>query len=255
MKAKGWTVLTVLVMLLALPMLVSADTMIKQVNERGAFEMMGQKVPAGSDTSTVWLGKGMSRMDEGDTASVIIITEKNVIYMIDHKTKSYAEVPLDALGDLSKMVGDDEEAKKQIEAMKPMMEMMRMKVTVTPTEETQKIGDWNCTKYNVKMTMGMGGGSDIELWATEDAKIDYAAFMELTNSFKGMMPGYAEMIEEMKKIKGIPIKTLNKMNIMGTEATSVMQIFEIKDMAAPAGTYELPKEYTKTEMGMPGMGR
>ena len=88
-----------------------------------------------------------------------------------------------------------------------MMEMMRMTVTVTPTEETQKIGDWNCTKYNVKMTMGMGGASDIEMWATEDAKIDYSAFMELTNSFKGMMPGYEQMMEEMKKVKGIPIKT------------------------------------------------
>ena len=252
MKAKGWLVL--IVFALVLPVMANADTMIKQVNERGAFEMMGQKVPAGSDTSVVWLGKGMSRMNEGDTASVIMLSDKNIIYMIDHKTKTYAEMPMDALGDLTKMFGTNEEAKQQIEAMKPMMEMMRMTVTVTPTEETQKIGDWNCTKYNVKMTMGMGGASDIEMWATEDAKIDYSAFMELTNSFKGMMPGYEQMMEEMKKVKGIPIKTSNKMNIMGAEATSVMQVIEIKDMDAPAGTYELPQGYTKTEMGMPGMG-
>ncbi|MEW5923693.1 MAG: hypothetical protein AB1746_06875 [Candidatus Zixiibacteriota bacterium] len=254
MKAKGWLVLIVLTLALTFPLLVNADTMIRQVNERGAFEVMGQKVPACSDTSVVWLGKAMSRMDEGDTASVIMLAEKNIIYMIDHKAKTYAEMPMDALGDLTKMFGNNEEAKQQIEAMKPMMEMMRMAVTVTPTTETQKIGDWNCTKYNVKMTMGMGGVSDIEMWATEDAKIDYAAFMELTNSFKGMLPGFEEMMEEMKKVKGIPIKTSNKMNIMGAEATSVMQVIEIKDMDAPAGTYELPKGYTKTEMGMPGMG-
>ena len=56
-------------------------------------------------------------MNEGDTASVIMLSDKNIIYMIDHKTKTYAEMPMDALGDLTKMFGTNEEAKQQIDLL------------------------------------------------------------------------------------------------------------------------------------------
>jgi len=253
MKAKGWTILTAMILMLAFPMLVNADTMIKQVGERGAFEAMGQKNPATTDTSTIWLGEGKSAMNQGDTAAVVMLYDKNVIYMIDHAKKSYAEVPLDALGDMEKMMGGGEEAKKKMEAMKPMMEMMKMKATVTPTEETMKIGDWNCKKYNVKISMGMGG-ADMEIWATEDAKVDYDKVAELTNSFKGVLPGYDEFVTEMKKVKGLAIKTVHTVNMMNVEIKSTNEIVEIKEMDAPAGTYSLPEGYKKTDMMMPGMG-
>jgi len=254
MKAKGWTVLTVSVLVLALPMLVNADTMIKQVSERGAFEAMGQKNPATSDTSTIWMGDNKAAMNQGDTASVIMLYDKNIIYMIDHNHKSYAEVPIDALGDLEKMMGGGEDAKKKMEQMKPMMDMMKMKATVTPTEETMKIGDWNCKKYDVKMTMGMGG-ADIEIWATEDAKVDFEKVRKLTSSFQGVLPGYQDYMAEMQKIKGLAIKTVHKVNMMNVEIQSTNEIIEIKDMDAPAGTYTLPEGYEKTDMAMPGMGR
>ena len=254
MKARGWTVLTVMILMIAFPILANADTMIKQVGERGAFEAMGQKNPATSDTSIIWLGEGKSAMNQGDTAAVVTLYDKNVIYMIDHQKKTYAEVALDALGDMEKMMGGGEEAKKQMEAMKPMMEMMRMKATVTPTEETMKIGDWNCKKYDVKISMGMGG-ADMEIWSTKDAKIDYQKVADLTNSFKAMLPGFDEYVEEMKKVEGLAIKTVHKVNMMNVEIESTNTIIEIKEMDAPAGTYALPEGYKKTDMMMPGMGR
>nr|MBN2277561.1 DUF4412 domain-containing protein [candidate division Zixibacteria bacterium] len=250
MKLKGWVIAVMATLLLVGPALVSADTMIKQVNERGAFEMMGQKVPAGSDTSTVWLGKDRARTDNGDTATVIMRMDKNAVYMIDHKHKAYTEIALEDLGDFDKMMGDNEEAKKM---MQGMMAMMKMTVTVTPTEETQKIDKWNCKKYDVKVAMGMGS-SDMVIWATDEVKLDYDMFMNLTNSFKAIMPGYDQMIEEMKKIKGLPIKTLNTTKMMGAEATSVMQVIDIKEMDPPAGIYELPEGYQKSDIAMPGMG-
>jgi len=254
MKAKGWTVLAVLILMLAFPMLVNADTMIKQVGKRGAFEAMGQKNPATSDTSIIWLGENKSAMNQGDTASVITLYDKNVIYMIDHVKKSYVEVALDALGDMEKMMGGGEEAKKQMEAMKPMMDMMKMNATVTPSDQTMKIGDWNCKKYDVKIAMGMGG-ADMEIWATKDAKVDFEKVADLTNSFKAMLPGFDQYITEMKKVEGLAIKTVHKVNMMNVEIQSTNTIIEIKDMDAPAGTYDLPKDYKKTEMTMPGMGR
>jgi len=244
-----WIISLVVAFVFVFPLLISADTMIKQVNERGAFEMMGQKVPATSDTSMVWLGDKKARADQGDSASVIIDVGKNMIYMIDNNKKTYSEMSLDDLGDIDKMLGDNEEAKQMV---KGMMAMMKMEVTVTPSDETQKIGDWDCKKYDVSVNMGMGT-SDMVIWATDDVDVDYNMFMEVTNSFKAIMPGFDKMIEEMKKVEGLPIKTLNTTKMMGSEATSVMEVIEIADKDAPAGTYKVPEGYTKTEMQMPGM--
>lgn len=262
MRAKGWMGSVILfgaLLLLAFPAMVIADTVIKQVTSADAFEMMGQKVPARTDTSTTWLTTGMSRMDQGDTATVIMLMEENLVYMIDHNKKSYVEMPLDALGDVEKMMGideNDEEDKAQLEMMKGMMSMMQMKVTVKPTEETQKIKDWNCTKYLVSTKMGMGS-VESEIWATEDPKIDFEMFLEISQSFKAMFPGFKEVLEEMKKIKGIAVMTDATVDMMGAKVHSTTEVIEIAEKSAPEGTYEVPKGYEKTEgvPGMPGMKR
>jgi hypothetical protein len=260
MKARGWrgnVILFGTLLLFVLPGVVLADTMIKQTTSVDAFEMMGQKVPARADTSATWLAKGKARMDQGDTATVIMLMEKNVLYMIDHNKKSYAEMPLDALGDMEKMMGideSDEEAKAQLEMMKGMMSMMQMKVTVKPTEETQKIRDWDCTKYLVSTKMGMGS-VESEIWATEDAKVDFDMFLEISQSFKAMFPGYKEAVEEMKKVKGIAVKTDATVDMMGAKVHSMTEVIEIAEKNAPAGTFAVPEGYEKTEgtPGMPGM--
>ena len=263
MKARGWmrnVFLFGAVLLLAHPAAVIADTMILQVTSTDAFEMMGQKVPAKVDTSATWLAEGKARMDQGDTATVIMLFDKNVVYMIDHSKKSYAEMSLDALGDITKMMGideNDEEGKAQLEMMKGMMSMMQMKVTVKATDETRKIRDWNCKKYIVSASMGMGK-VETETWATEDAKIDFDTFREISQAFKGFLPGYKEVLEEMKKIKGFPVMSTAKVDMMGTQIQNVSEVIEVADKAAPAGTYELPEGYKKTEgmpPGMPGIKR
>jgi hypothetical protein len=257
MKAKGWMgriILFATLLLLVLPAMVIADTMIKQATSTDAFEMMGQKVPARTDTSVTWLTKGMSRMDQGDTATVIMLMEKNLVYMIDHNQKSYMEMPLDALGNIEKMMGideNDEEGKAQLEMMKGMMSMMQMKVTVNPTEETEKIRDWNCTKYLVSTKMGMGS-VESEIWATEDPELDFEMFLEISQSFKAMFPGFKEVLEEMKKIKGIAVMTDATVDMMGTKVHSTTEVIEIAEKSAPEGTYNVPKGYEKTE-GMPGL--
>ncbi len=118
-----YTVVLALLVLLALPAV--ADIYIKQISHTDAFAMMGQEQPARDDTIHMWMGKDKMAV-EMPQMKVAIDLAGNVMYWISHQDKSYVEMtlPLD------------------IEQYFPaqMTQLMKnVKVTVTPTEEKQKM--------------------------------------------------------------------------------------------------------------------
>lgn len=261
MRARGLSsrvALLVTAMLLALPVLVNADVFIKQVTNTEGFEMMGQKVPAHSDTSISWMAKEKARMDMGDSASVIILVDKNIIYSIDHRAKTYFEMSLDILSDISKMMtekveaeGDEEEAKAAKEIMEGMMGMMKISAKVQETDETKKIRDWNCKKYQMTMNLGMATVTS-DIWATEDIKVDYEIYQKMSSANMMQLPGFAEAVKEMKKVKGFTVLSTGNINVMGNTMATTTELIDVKEKQAPAGTFDIPKGYKKQE-AMPGM--
>jgi len=242
-----------------LPSLVQADVVITQQTQMDAWEMMGQKSPAKTDTIVTLMGDGKARVDRGDTSSVILNTDKGMIYMISHKNKNYTATSLKSLDNLAgqvdkmakeKAAAGDEEAAAMADMMKSMM---KIKGTVTATEETKKIKNWNCTKYDVEINMGMVSISQ-EMWATEDIKIDPELFLQASQAMMSQFEGYDAFLAEMKKIKGVAVQTKMNINMMGNAMTGETNILSVKDKDAPKETYALPKGYEKMEMKIPGMG-
>ena len=122
--------------------------------------------------------------------------------------------------------------------------MMKPKVTVTGTEDTQKIKNWNCKKYNMTMSM-MGMTTKSEVWASEDIKIDYELYRNLTFSVMGQTQGVEDMMKEMEKIKGIVVLSTGTMSMMGTDVKSTQELVEVAEKSAPGGMYDVPDGYKK----------
>jgi hypothetical protein len=241
----GLVVLT----LLALWGTAQADTFIKQAAYTDSFKVMGQTQPAMYDTTTIWMTKDKACMIGADNKASILRADKGVIYLVDHEKKTYAEVPMAALGDISKMAGEEnkEEASKAEEMMKGMAGMMSMDVKVTPTDEKKKIQDWNATKYLVDVKIPMGA-TKTEVWASEDIKIDYDMFQSISNAFMAIMPGFEKAMQEMKKIKGMTVLSVGEAQVMGTSVKTTTTLLECSDKSAPAGIFDVPKDYKKEEM-------
>jgi len=230
-----------------------ADSYFKQVTHVDAFEMMGQKTPEKNDTTTMWLTEGKACSLTGNESAIIFDGDKGVMYMIDHEKKEYVVVPMDLFGGGE---GGDE-AESQSDEMKQMMAMAQammgsIEITVTPTDETKKIGDWDCRKYNVDLSMAMMKSKQ-ELWATEDIQVDYSMFQAVSGGMMAQMPGYEKVIEAMKQIKGVPVKTVATASIMGSEAVTTTELIEYAEKDAPEGVFDIPEGYKKVEAGM-GMG-
>ncbi|UCE40545.1 MAG: hypothetical protein JSV17_13970 [Candidatus Aminicenantes bacterium] len=231
------------------PLSIQADVYIKQKNHTDGFSMMGQSQPAQDDLFVTWMAKDKARMDHGEDSTIIIWMDKKVMYMIDHAEMRYTEMPIDSKGDIfsSAISASDLSDEEQAQAKKMMegfAKMMKPKVSVKETGETQKIKNWDCKKYIMTMSM-MGTTTKYETWATEDIKIDYELYRNLTFSVMGQTPGIEDMVKEMEKIKGIVVLSTGTMSMMGTDVKSSQELLEVSDKAAPGGTYEVPEGYKK----------
>ncbi|MCK5055051.1 MAG: hypothetical protein KAT34_00230 [Candidatus Aminicenantes bacterium] len=216
----------------------SADVYIKSKTHTGAIEIMGQKQPAKDDFSETWIGDGI--MSTTSKGSKFIITSEKMI-MITDSDKTYVEIALPFK--LSSILPEGAEQ---------MASMMKMKLSITPNGQTKKIGKWNCTGYDMSLTMMMGALKGV-IWASTEVPFKWKKFQDLQKYVQ--MVSFIEGLEEYKKVKGYQIASEMSMNMMGAEINVKSEVMEIAEKKAPAGIYSVPAGYTKKDkMSLPKMG-
>jgi len=222
----------VLLAVLASPAL-CGDMVITKKKHSDAVEMGPQPQPAKDTTEVVWIGTDKVRMDEGDEITIVRLDLKKM-YILDTKAKTSSSLDLPV--DMSKYMPKD---------MAPMMEQMfsKMKVTVTPTTETKKVKDWETTKYTMTMTLPMGGSLDQEMWVAKDIGGKREGWHELYGAMMSASPVRAGMIEEMKKIDGVPVLVERTQKMMGSEIKSKETVISAEEKEPAEGFYDLPKDY------------
>jgi hypothetical protein len=225
------TGIILLLTLILFPVLAKADVHVKRMVHMDAF--MGQ--PASDEEASMWLAKDKFRYDAARNMTQIVRLDKKKIYMLNHDTQSYSEASLPI--DLTQAL--DPQAQQ-------MMQSLKTSVTVTDTGETQKIGKWNCNKYKVtiNISMMMSMTMDMDWWVSKDVEAD---LIKLYQKHYGEVlvanPMMGDLVEEIKKIKGFPIKT--EFSMMGMSMTD--EVVSIEKEKAPQGTYDVPADYKKTD--------
>ena len=142
------------IVMMVTPGVAIADIYMKQKQHTDATQMMGVAQPAKDVVSEIWITEKGFRSDDPDHSTIMKANAQKVI-IIDHKTKTYMEQPLnmdDMMGNMSE--GESAEDKA---AMRQMMQnMMKMDAAVTDTGEQKTINGWKCRKYILKMNTAMG---------------------------------------------------------------------------------------------------
>jgi hypothetical protein len=249
-KLSGLTLIVLIAALCMLPGIAWADIMLKQKHHTDSYQIMGNKMPAKDTIETIWMTKDGFKSD-GPDHSMIFRIDKNTVYIIEKKDRTYMEQSLNigkAMEDSLNKNGVSAEDKKAMNAM--MQNMMQFKLTIKETNETKKINNWNCRKYDMKLDTAMGPSLST-IWATQDIKIDQALFskfkalsMSMTSQ-AGMKDSFEKAQKEYTKIKGISVLTTTSTNIMGAQMKSSVELLEYKDGKAPAGILDIPAGYKK----------
>lgn len=194
----------------------------------------------GPQIQETWMTATKVRSNTGDRSS-IFDAEKNVLISLDHKKKKYMEIPLNFTG------GASQEEQQNMDNLPSFMRnMMKMEVTVQPTDEQKKIGDWNCKKYLQTLKVAMTT-SESEIWASEDIHVNTDVYKKFSAAFMASQPGFYKMLKDMmkesEKIKGIPVLQTTTSKIMKQTITSTTELLEVKEMDAPADLFEIPAGY------------
>jgi len=194
----------------------------------GAF--MGQ--PARNQVMEQWIGKNIMATISQDSISIIDLNKKK-FYMVMPQQKSYIETDLPV--DFMKLMPAQAQAMMKNTANS-------MSFSVTPNNQTKKVGNWNTKGYNVSMNM-MGMQTKMTMWASTDVPFDWkgmsSMYMELV---KSQLKLTEQSMKEFQKIQGFVV--LTEVEVMGMK--SVTTVIEINPNKAPApGVYTVPAGYTK----------
>jgi hypothetical protein len=229
--------LAVVSLILLISTFAAADGYVKMKNHTDPISIMGQNQPASDTVTEQWIGDGKMAAISPDSTTILDL-EKNAIYMVNHASKTYvtATLPLD----FSKLLPPE---------IAPMLQSMQIKLTVNPTGNKKTIGTRSCDEYDVDMNMAMMP-MKIKMYATTDVPFDYKNYREKLygNLVKTQMMGIDDAsIEELKKINGFILAQEMTGDLMGAKINQSMEVTEIADKPAPAGTYTVPAGYTKQE--------
>lgn len=220
--------------ILTISFFLQADVYIKSNVHTDAFTMMGQNQPAKDEAMEQWIGS--NRMVSISKDKIMIMdAAKNVMYIVNPKEKSYVQTSLPL--DMNKLVPKE---------MAPMMAMMKMTVKVTPNGKTQKVNKWNCSGYDVDMTMSMMQ-MKMKVWATSEVPFDWKAYTKMYANLAKMQFMDDASIAEFNKINGYQIASEMTMNMMGSDMKVTTTVTEITKKEPPAGLYSVPAGFAKKE--------
>ena len=229
-------VLTLLALVALLPVAAGPDTLLTSKSHTDAFSILGQAQPAEDRTIQTWIAKDrLARL--GDKTDLILRLDQDKMYIVDHNDDTFSVIDLPV--DMKKIFPPE-----MAQAMEQMAGMMKMDAKVTPTDERQKIGQWNAKKYLIQVT-AMGMNIDIESWHSTEVDVDYAALRNLASNRAALQPQGGDWIRKLAEIEGYPVRETVTMKLMGTPMRSTQELSSVEDKAAPAGTYEVPKGYAE----------
>lgn len=214
------------------------DFFIKTKTHTDEAEMMGQKYPARDEISEQWIGDGQFQHST-PALTIILDWKQDKMFLLYHKSKTYVETALPL--DMTKIMTEQQIA---------MLKMWKISATVTPANETKKIGQWDCTGYDVTSVVGMMS-MKARNWAATVVAFDYTFFQEKIYPalFQATMGQKVDeqTLSEFLKIKGFSIS--QEITFLMGESSFRMTtlVEEITEKAAPAGIYVVPADYRKTE--------
>lgn len=216
----------------------SADFKVVLQHHQDGFSMMGQTQGPTDEEHVTWISAKKLRMDQGSTTTIVEM-EAGKMFIVNNDDKTYTEVDLPV--DLAALMPPG--------MAEQMMEMLKFDVTVTPSDETRKVGEWNAKRYDLKMTSAMMS-LDSVIWASKDTPIDHADYFDLFSTVMSLQPGMESMLDQMRQIDGYVVTQEGSMSMqfMGDTTIGSSDVVKtIEELDAPEGTYAPPAGYTKEE--------
>ncbi|HEX5474594.1 MAG TPA: DUF4412 domain-containing protein [Vicinamibacterales bacterium] len=199
-----------------------------------------------SGTSTIYFGQNAMKQTSSDGHGVIVRLDQQKMILIDDGRKTYSEMTFEQAQQAGNraMRGLDPQAAEQ------MRKMMGGDSPATVTDEGPggQIAGYTTEKYELSM-----GPIQTEIWAAPEITVPGAYY----EAMKALAPAnpmidMSKMYDEMKKVKGVALKTVMHMNMMGRDMAVTTEVTSIDKGPVPPSTFDIPEGYKKVPAPMVG---
>ncbi len=210
-------------------------------------------------TSTSYLTSDHVRMAQDGGHDIIIDLKTGVTITLDDGKKTYYTTTKQDMEQFAAKMQEkmnDPQMKKGMEMMAKMSEGMAGPIEVTKTGATRSVAGFHCDEWVITMN----AFTTLKECVTSELQYPvqaFEAYKDYAESMKKMMSGFgamaqsgAELAEKMKAMKGYPVATSMKMDVMGQKTASETEVIEVRKGSIPASTWEIPAGYTKIDNPM-----
>ena len=215
-----------------------ADTVLTLKTHTDAFSLGAIQEAAKDRETRIWIGDQRLRRDEGTDMSYLLRIDQNKLYLVDHRSKSYNALDLPI--DFHKLYPQGDEGEKM---MQQASAMSKMDVTIKPSEEAKKVGDWNAKRYDVQLTNAMGMKVETTMWMSTDVGVDLATLNKMVTALAALRPGTMDWMKKMEELPGFPVRQESTVTAMDVPVKSVQELVNVEKKEAPAGLYDPPAGY------------
>jgi hypothetical protein len=202
----------------------------------------------GSEDQTVTVTNYFSgsaiKRSTSDGNDTIMHLDQGRIITIDHEQKTYSEMTLEQLNAIfDKLSEAFDQNTEQMEAMRKVMGGDAA-ISVTKVGPGETIAGYRTEKYRV------AGPMQMEIWVAPDLQVPelYYDAMKIRMPHNPMFD-LGRIYDEMKKIKGMTLKSITTIKLIDITTTSV--VTSVERSSIPASTFEIPQGYKSVAMQFP----
>lgn len=213
---------------------------------------------ARSGTQTVYMTPTKMRIANGQQ-DVILDIATGAMTVLDNAKKQYWEMTREDMAAAGRAMADRmaEMQKTNPEAAKMMENMMGSvmgQASVRKTGTKRTIAGYSCDDYLV--TLGEMMKETICATTAVQTPISASQFYDAQTAIFGSNPmtkRLAPLVEQMKKIEGLPLAQEMDTSFGGMHIKSVTEATEVRSGAIPASTFDIPPGYAKVDSPMSQM--
>ena len=198
-------------------------------------------VPLGKETfvNETWIGPGRISSREG-SRTIIVNLADSTLWFLNLRAGTYLEARLPLV--LDAFLSDE---------VKQIYQTRQTTGTVEETGRTRNVLDKTCQEYVVTF-WDINGDSrtkprPLRVWASQEVDVDYEVFYTFLENLRLIYNRDETVREELRKIRGIQLRTQIANRKSGWVRKLVAEVVEITDMEPPATTYGIPPDFTRKD--------
>jgi len=231
-------------------------TKLVTVTRSEPISLPGQRIPARTDTVTLWLGPGIARRDNAEGTFLVDAT-RDLLAWIDHEERTWTvQTAAQVQRQLSDLAADStggEPRASSRDQLERLRSLLRVAVRVVDTGEEGRIDGYPCRRWVVDQRLGRQEVVT-EVWLTDAIDADYSLLHRVTRPALASLPGGEAALGELDRLRGVPVRSTSLITLLGRQGRSESELVAVENVVVTPAHFGPPAGYRQTGAAAPAPG-